>query len=64
MEYRNSDMRNAIDEFIHNARYREILRLRYCDALTYEEIAWRTDYSTQHVKHVCKTYKQLLMSRI
>ena len=33
MEYRNSDMKIAIDEYVHNTRYREILRLRYCEGM-------------------------------
>lgn len=63
-EFRNSDMRLAIEEYVHNAKHRELLRLRFCDGYTYEEIAWRVDYSPQHVKHLCRTYKPILMSQI
>ena len=63
-EFRNSDMRLAIEEYVHNSKHRELLRLRYCDGYTYEEIAWRTDYSPQHVKAVCREYKNLLISRL
>ena len=38
MTYRNSDMMTAIDEYVHNSRYRAILRLRFCESMTYEEI--------------------------
>lgn len=64
MEYRNSDMKLAIDEYVHNPRYRELLRLRYCDGMTYEEIADAVDYSTQHIKTICKKYKDLLYSHL
>ena len=64
MEYKNSDMRLAIAEYVHHPRYRELLSLRYCDGHTYEEIAELVNYSPQHVKHICKTYKALLMSRV
>ena len=64
MEYRNSDMKLAIDEYVHNPRYRELLKLRYCDGMTYEEIAEAVDYSTQHIKTICKKYKDLLYSHL
>lgn len=64
MEYRNSDMALAIEEYVHNTRYREMLRLRYCEGMTYEEIAEAVDYSTQHIKTICKKYKDLLYSHL
>lgn len=59
--YSRSSMSNAINEFIPNQRYREVLLLRFCDGHTYEEISGITCYSTQHVKHICNAYKELLM---
>ena len=63
-EYSNSDMCRAIDEYCHNSRYRQLLRLRYCEGHTYEEIAEAVNFSPQHVKHICKSYKALLISHI
>lgn len=60
-EYSNSAMSAAISEYVHNARYREILLLRFCEGLTHEEIAERANYSPQHVRAICKTYKPILM---
>ncbi len=60
--YRNSDMLVAINEYVHNPKYREILRLRYCDGCTYEQIAEAVCYSPQHVKRVCRSHKELLLS--
>ena len=62
--YRRSAMCAAIDEYIINPRYRQILKLRLCEGLTYEKIADLTCYSTQHVKYVCKKYKDYLLSQI
>lgn len=62
--YSRYDMRNAIEEFIINPRYRDVLRLRYCEGMTHEQVAEATHYSTQHVKSICKTYKNYLMSRL
>lgn len=63
-EYSNSAMCHAIDEYVHNPRYRQILRLRYCDGCTYEEIAEAVCFSTQHVKYICKSYKAMLISHL
>ena len=57
-------MGDTIDRYVINARYREVLRLKFCEGLTYEQVAESTHYSTQHVKHICKTYKDDLISRI
>lgn len=62
--YRNSDMCKAINEYVQNAKYRELLRLRYCEGYTYEEIAEKVNYSPQHVKYICKTYRELLISHL
>ena len=63
-DYKNSDMCRAISEYVRNPRYRELLRLRYCEGRTYEEIGEITNYSVQHVKHICKTYKEYLLSHL
>ena len=60
--YRNSDMRQAIDEYVHNPRYREVLKLRFCEGFTYEQIAEAVHFSPQHVRYLCKYYKALLIS--
>ena len=62
--YKRSDMNNTIDEYIINSVYRDVLKLRYCDGMTYEKIAEMCNYSTQHVKFICRNYKDLLMERI
>ena len=62
--YKNSDMRAAIDEYVHNPKYRELLCLRFCDGFTYEEIAETVNFSPQHVRHICRKYKPLLISAL
>lgn len=62
--YKNSDMARAIDEYVHNPRYRRLLHLRYCEGMTYEEIAEAVNFSPQHVRCICKKYKQLLISAL
>lgn len=63
-EYKNSDMLHVISEYVHNPKYRDILRLRYCDGFTYEEIAGEVNFSPQHVKAICAKYKPVLISHL
>lgn len=42
-DYTNSEMRELIDEHIHSARDRLILKLCYIDGLTHEQIAAHKD---------------------
>jgi len=63
-DYKNSDMRNAINEYVRNPRYRDVLCLRFCEGRTYDEISEQANYSPQHVKYICKTYKSLLFSHL
>ena len=60
--YKRSEMLRAIDEYVLNPRYRELLRLRFCDGMTYEQISEAVNYSAQHVKHICRAYKDYLIS--
>lgn len=63
-DYRNSDMCHAINEFVHNPRYRNLLRLRFCENATYEEIAEQVNYSPQHVRYICKMYREFLINHL
>ena len=51
-EYTNSQMSALIDEHIHNIRNRAMLKMRFLDGMTYEQIANELDISTQQVKTV------------
>ena len=64
MPYRRSDMCNAIDEYVINPAYRRVLHLRFCEEMSYEKIAEICNYSTQHVKYICKKYKDFLMNNL
>lgn len=61
-QYNRFDMRRVIEEYVINPRYRKVLLLKLCEGYTYEETAEMTNYSTQHVKSICKQYKGYLLS--
>ena len=60
--YNRLDMCRAIDSYVVNPRHREVLRLKFCEVMTYEQVGAITHYSTQHVKSICKNYKEMLIS--
>ena len=62
--YNRFDMCNVINAYIVNSRYREVLRLRYCEGFTYEEIGEIVNFSPQHVKHICKSNISMLLSHL
>ena len=44
-DYTNTEMAAAIDELIHNAKHRQMLKEKLIDGLTYAEIAERHEIS-------------------
>ena len=57
-------MCKAIEDYVINSKYRDILKLRFCEGLTYEQIGEITNYSPQHIKRICTSYKELLMNQL
>ena len=60
--YNRYDMSAIIEAYVVNPKYRQVLHLRYVDGLTHEQVAEVAGYSTQHVKSICKNYKDYLIS--
>lgn len=63
-EYTNSDITVVIDEHIHNAKYREILKDRFIDGLTLEAIAEKRDMSTTQVKTIIGENKGKIFDKL
>jgi hypothetical protein len=55
-EYTNSQISALIDEHIHSARDRQILKDRLIDGLTFEKLAEKHELSVQHAQRII--YKQ------
>lgn len=51
-EYTNSEIILLIDEHIHNARDREIMKRRLVDGVCYEPLAEEFSLSVRHVKTI------------
>ena len=60
--YNRYDMSRVIETYVVNPKYRQVLQLRYVEGLTHEQVAEVAGYSTQHVKSICRNYKNYLIS--
>lgn len=61
IEYKNSDIANLIDEYIHSEKDRAILKRRYIDGICYEKLAEEFDLSVRHVKNIVYKHEHILM---
>lgn len=52
MEYSNSQIAEAIDEWIHSERDRAIMKRRLIDGLTFERLAEEFDMSVRQIKRI------------
>lgn len=59
-DYSNSRMEMVINEYIHSARNREILKARYIDGMTYEMLAEKFDLSVTQTKRIIYKHENIL----
>ena len=52
MEYTNSEVAEAIDEYIHSERDRAILKRRLIDGVYFEPLAEEFDLSVRQIKNI------------
>ena len=64
IEYSNSQISELIDDYIHNARNRAILKDRLIDGLTYERIAEIYDMSYQQVRTIIYREQEKIFKHI
>lgn len=59
--YTNSGIIAAIDEHIHSERDRAILKDRFVNGLTFEQLAERHDVSTRTIKSVIYKHEYIIL---
>lgn len=64
MEYTNSQIEHLIDEYIHNKRHREALKLHFIDGETIEAIAEKIDRSPRQVANIISRCSAALEKRL
>ncbi len=57
----NTEICRLIDEYIHSAKHRDILKDRLVNGMTYEELAESHDYSVRQVKNIVYRYGDRLL---
>ena len=56
----NTQIIERINEYVHSKKYRELLRMRMVDGLTYEQIAESVEMSPAQVYRIVKKYADLI----
>ena len=64
MEYTNSQIRELIEEWIHNDRDRLILSARLIDGWTFEKIAEHMAMSPRHIKNIVYKLQEQLFKHL
>lgn len=64
MEYKNSDIAAIIDEYVHDEKYRAILKRRYIDGICYEPLAEEFDLSVRQIKNIVYKYENIILGKI
>lgn len=52
VDYTNSQISSVIDEHIHHALHRQMLKDRLIDGMTYEQIAEKHDITSRQTKNI------------
>lgn len=63
-EYTNSQIAIVIDEYIHKKKHRELLKKRYIDGLTFEELAENFDLSVRQTKTIVYAAEKVIFSHV
>ena len=60
MEYTNSQILEAIGEYLHSDRDRSILARRLIDGITYERLAEEFELSVRQIKNIVYRNEEIL----
>lgn len=63
-EYTNSQIIEVIDEYIHIKRDREILKDRFVDGMTYDELSIKYNLSDRRIKTIVYKAQELLLPHV
>ena len=63
-EYKNSEMFDLIDEWIHNARDRRIMKDRLINGLSIEALAEKYEVSVTQVKRIVERSRNVLFGHL
>lgn len=64
MKYTNNQVREAIEQTVHNERDRRILLRRYIDGICFEPLAEEVDMSVRQVKRIIVKHRDALFDYV
>lgn len=64
IEYSNSEIEKVIDEYVHNARNRAILKRRLIDGICFEPLAEEFELSVRQVKNIVYKEEQHIFPKL
>ena len=64
MDYTNTKIKEAIDEHIHNEKYRQILKRRYVDGIVFEKIGEEFDMSVRQIKNIVYKHESIIFKHL
>ena len=64
MEYTNSQIREAIAEYIHSERDRKILERRLIDGVVFEKLAEEMEMSPRQIRSIVHKAEQILFKHL
>lgn len=64
IEYSNSEIEKVIDEYVHNARNRAILKRRLIDGVCFEPLAEEFELSVRQVKNIVYKEEQHIFPKL
>ena len=64
MEYTNSQIRDLIEEYVHNLRDRQILEARLIDGMTFERLGEMFSMSDRQIKRIVYKLQDQLFKHI
>lgn len=64
VEYANSDIAHAIDEYVHSERDRQILKRRLIDGVCFEPLAEEFEMSVRQVKRIVYLNQEKVFNRL
>ena len=64
VEYTNSQIITVIDEYVHKEKYRAILKDRFVNGLTFEQIAEKHDLSVRQAQNIVYKTQETLFRHL
>lgn len=61
MKLTTNEINYLVDQYVHNAKHRRIMKYRLIDGSTYEEIAEKEKMCDRQIGNIVRSYMDLVM---